>query len=72
MAAQTHSLQMLVLQAHRAKGVRYPTYAQKERFQKWASYALRRNEAEEPNARALEEHGKKLMQEKDQTPSGRR
>ncbi|KAF2271868.1 uncharacterized protein EI97DRAFT_241700 [Westerdykella ornata] len=42
--SQARSLELLVLQAHRAKGVRYPTAAaaEKEYFKTWYSYALRR------------------------------
>ncbi|ORY13813.1 major facilitator superfamily domain-containing protein [Clohesyomyces aquaticus] len=40
----TRSLEMLVLQAHRAKGIRYPASNQKDCFKTWYSYALRRGE----------------------------
>ncbi|KAF2743988.1 hypothetical protein M011DRAFT_409512 [Sporormia fimetaria CBS 119925] len=40
------SLHLYILQAHRAKGHRYPTTsaARKECFKTWYSYALRRGE----------------------------
>ncbi|RMZ68589.1 major facilitator superfamily domain-containing [Pyrenophora seminiperda CCB06] len=44
MPASTRSLETIVLQAHRAKGVRYPTATQKECFKTWYSYALRKGE----------------------------
>ncbi|EOA85189.1 uncharacterized protein SETTUDRAFT_90279 [Exserohilum turcica Et28A] len=44
MPAVTRSLENAVLQAHRAKGVRYPTANQKECFKTWYSYALRQGE----------------------------
>ncbi|CBX99604.1 predicted protein [Plenodomus lingam JN3] len=40
----TRSLESMVLQAHRAKGVRYPTASQKDCFKTWYSYALRQGE----------------------------
>ncbi|KAH7401205.1 hypothetical protein BKA66DRAFT_377930, partial [Pyrenochaeta sp. MPI-SDFR-AT-0127] len=46
MPAATRSLESIVLQAHRAKGVRYPTAAQKDCFKTWYSYALRQGEAQ--------------------------
>ncbi|OSS48805.1 hypothetical protein B5807_06941 [Epicoccum nigrum] len=39
MPAATRSLEAMVLQAHRAKGVRYPTSAQKDCFKTCAARA---------------------------------
>ncbi|KAF2026748.1 hypothetical protein EK21DRAFT_73492 [Setomelanomma holmii] len=47
MPATTRSLESMVLQAHRAKGVRYPTAIQKDCFKTWYSYALRQGELRE-------------------------
>ncbi|KAF1980282.1 hypothetical protein BU23DRAFT_548449 [Bimuria novae-zelandiae CBS 107.79] len=71
MPAQTRSLEMMILQAHRAKGIRYPTSSQKQSFKTWYSYALRRNGAEKTNSQELLEHGKQLKRERDLTPAGR-
>ncbi|KAF2120032.1 hypothetical protein BDV96DRAFT_485769 [Lophiotrema nucula] len=40
----TRSLEMMVLNAHRAKGVRFPTATQKDAFKTWYSYALKQGE----------------------------
>lgn len=68
---QTRSLEMMVLNAHRAKGVRYPTMAQKDCFKTWYSYALRRGEVEKSSQKEIMDHGKQLKQYRDTTPSGR-
>jgi hypothetical protein len=64
---------MLVLQAHRAKGVRYPTSAQKDCFKTWYSYALRRGEVEKTatTAKEIQEHGRQLKQIREIGPGGR-
>ncbi|KAF2123500.1 hypothetical protein P153DRAFT_257447, partial [Dothidotthia symphoricarpi CBS 119687] len=46
MPAAIRSLETMVLQAHRAKGMRYPTHGQKEYLKTWYSYTLRRGEVE--------------------------
>lgn len=68
---QTRSLEMMVLQAHRAKGIRYPTTSQKDCFKTWYSYALRRGEAEKTTTKALVDHGKQLREVREAAPGGR-
>ncbi|KAF1952220.1 hypothetical protein CC80DRAFT_495557 [Byssothecium circinans] len=67
----TRSLELMVLQAHRAKGVRYPTSIQKDCFKTWYSYALRQGGAERTNAKKVPEHGKYLKEIREQAPGGR-
>jgi hypothetical protein len=71
MPAATRSLEAAVLQAHRAKGVRYPTSAQKECFKTWYSYALRQGEVEKTKPQVLYEHGKHLRELREAAPGGR-
>jgi hypothetical protein len=71
MPAATRSLESMVLQAHRAKGVRYPTSAQKDCFKTWYSYALRRGEVEKTSPTALREHGRQLREMREAAPGGR-
>ncbi|KAF2642098.1 hypothetical protein P280DRAFT_541662 [Massarina eburnea CBS 473.64] len=40
------SLELMILQAHRAKGIRYLTSSRKDCFKTWYSYALRRGGVE--------------------------
>ncbi|KAF2443100.1 hypothetical protein P171DRAFT_433439 [Karstenula rhodostoma CBS 690.94] len=68
MPAQTRTLETMILNAHRAKGIRYPTASQKQSFKTWYSYALRRGGAEKVEAKGLREYGR---QARDLTPSGR-
>lgn len=68
---QTRSLEMLVLQAHRAKGVRYPTSTQKDCFKTWYSYALRRGGPEKSDPKIVQEHGRHLKEIREQAPGGR-
>ncbi|KAF2657684.1 hypothetical protein K491DRAFT_690931 [Lophiostoma macrostomum CBS 122681] len=70
---QTRSLELLVLQAHRAKGVRYPTSAQKDCFKTWYSYALRRGEVEKTSttAKEIKDHARQLRQIRETAPDGR-
>ncbi|KAH9869974.1 hypothetical protein J1614_006895 [Plenodomus biglobosus] len=71
MTATTRSLESMVLQAHRAKGVRYPTALQKECFKTWYSYALRQGEVQKVSPAILQEHGKHLCDVKEASPGGR-
>jgi hypothetical protein len=71
MPAATRSLEAAVLQAHRAKGVRYPTAAQKECFKTWYSYALRQGEVEKTKPQVIYEHGKHLRELREAAPGGR-
>ena len=71
MPAATRSLEAAVLQAHRAKGVRYPTAAQKDCFKTWYSYALRQGEAGKPQPKVVQEHGKHLREIREAAPGGR-
>jgi hypothetical protein len=68
---QTRSLEMMVLNAHRAKGVRYPTVAQKDCFKTWYSYALRRGEVEKATQKEIRDHGRQLKEYRDAVPGGR-
>ncbi|KAK7183111.1 hypothetical protein DPSP01_014355 [Paraphaeosphaeria sporulosa] len=68
MPATTRTLETMILQAHRAKGIRYPTSSQKQSFKTWYSYALRRGGAGNVEAKGLREYGR---QARDLTPSGR-
>jgi hypothetical protein len=68
MPAQTRTLETMILQAHRAKGIRYPTSAQKQSFKTWYSYALRRGGAEKVSPQGLREYGREA---RDLTLSGR-
>ncbi|KAH3991244.1 hypothetical protein HBH98_076140 [Parastagonospora nodorum] len=61
----------MMLQAHRAKGVRYPTANQKDCFKTWYSYALRQGEAQKTGPKVLQEHGKHLKEVRDAAPGGR-
>ncbi|KAI4944480.1 hypothetical protein J4E86_009539 [Alternaria arbusti] len=63
MPAATHSLETMVLQAHRAKG--------KECFKTWYSYALRQGEVTKTSPKVIEEHGKHLKEIKEAAPGGR-
>jgi hypothetical protein len=65
------SLELLVLQAHRAKGVRYPTSIKKDCFKTWYSYALRRGGVENTNAKNLQEHGRYIREVRVHAPGGR-
>jgi hypothetical protein len=71
MPAAVRSLESMVLQAHRAKGVRYPTASQKDCFKTWYSYALRRGEVEKVGAPVLQEHGRRLREMREAAPGGR-
>jgi hypothetical protein len=71
MPAATRSLESVVVQAHRAKGVRYPTTTQKECFKTWYSYALRQGGAEKATPKVMQEHGKYLQEVKEAAPGGR-
>ncbi|KAL5118015.1 hypothetical protein ACEQ8H_004161, partial [Pleosporales sp. CAS-2024a] len=62
MAATTRSLQSMVLQAHRAKGVRYPTAAQRDCFKTWYTYALRQGEVLKMQLKPIQEFGKNLTE----------
>lgn len=71
---QTRSLEMLVLQAHRAKGVRYPATAgaQKECFKTWYSYALRRGEVTSTTTpKEIMDHGREQQEVRDAPPGSR-
>ncbi|OWY42445.1 major facilitator superfamily like protein [Alternaria alternata] len=61
----------MVLQAHRAKGVRYPTASQKECFKTWYSYALRQGEVTKTSPKVIEEHAKHLKEIKEAAPEVR-
>ncbi|KAF2715587.1 hypothetical protein K504DRAFT_29528, partial [Pleomassaria siparia CBS 279.74] len=67
----TRSLEMLVLQAHRAKGVRYPIKTQKDCFKTWYSYALRQGEVFKTTPKMMQEHGKHLRETREPVPGGR-
>lgn len=58
--SHTRSLDLLVKQAHRAKGIRYPTGAasQNEYFKTWYSYALRQGEASKITLKEVQVTGK--------------
>jgi hypothetical protein len=71
MPATTRSLESMVLQAHRAKGVRYPTASQKDCFKTWYSYALRQGEAEKTKPKVIQEHRKHLREVRQAAPGGR-
>lgn len=71
MTAQTRTLEMMILQAHRAKGIRYPTASQKDSFKTWYSYALQNGGADKAKPQGLREHGKQLNGMRDLTPAGR-
>lgn len=71
MTATTRSLESMVLQAHRAKGVRYPTTAQKDCFKTWYSYTLRKGEVRKPTPAIMQEHGKHLCDSMETSPGGR-
>ncbi|KAF1844256.1 uncharacterized protein K460DRAFT_388120 [Cucurbitaria berberidis CBS 394.84] len=71
MPAATRSLESMVLQAHRAKGVHYPTAAQKDCFKTWYSYALRQGEAQKTSPKIIQEHGKYLRELREAAPGGR-
>jgi hypothetical protein len=71
MPAATRTLEHAVIQAHRAKGVRYPTTQQKDCFRTWYSYALRQGEAHKTSRKAIQEHGIHLKEIKEQAPGGR-
>ncbi|KAH8728024.1 hypothetical protein GQ44DRAFT_57306 [Phaeosphaeriaceae sp. PMI808] len=71
MPAATRSLESMVLQAHRAKGIRYPTAAQKDCFKTWYSYALRQGETEKPNPKVIQERGTHLREIRQAAPGGR-
>jgi hypothetical protein len=68
------SLELLVLQALRAKGVRYPNTisAQKECFKTWYSYALRRGEVTKATTvKEIQDHGSYLNDVRDRPVGGR-
>ncbi|XPS75463.1 hypothetical protein M3J09_007544 [Ascochyta lentis] len=71
MPSATRSLESMVLQAHRAKGVRYPTSAQKDCFKTWYSYALRKGEAEKASPTVLRDHARQLREMRESAPGGR-
>jgi hypothetical protein len=71
MPPSARTLETVILQAHRAKGVRYPTAAQKNCFKTWYSYALRQGEVQKTSPRALQEHGKHLQEVRDAVPGDR-
>lgn len=71
MPAATRTLENAVIQAHRAKGVRYPTAQQKECFKTWYSYALRQGEVKKTSREAIQEHGRHLKEIREQAPGGR-
>lgn len=71
MPAATRSLESMVIQAHRAKGVRYPTAAQKDCFKTWYSYALRQGDVEKTNPKVTQEHGKHIPLVREVAPGGR-
>jgi hypothetical protein len=62
---------MMVLNAHRAKGVRYPTASQKDCFKTWYSYALKKGEVDKAPAKAIQEHGRHLQEVREAAPGGR-
>jgi hypothetical protein len=68
---RTKPLDLLVLQAHRAKGVRFPVATQKDCFKTWYSYALRRGEVEKTTPKEMKEHGKYLKGVRESVPGGR-
>jgi hypothetical protein len=69
-APSPRSLDLIILNAHRAKGIRYPTAARKESFKTWYSYALRRGEAEKTSQRQLLDYGRSLRHAKMAAPEG--
>ncbi|KAF1994564.1 hypothetical protein P154DRAFT_526998 [Amniculicola lignicola CBS 123094] len=69
--ASTRSLETMVLQAHRAKGIRYPASAQKECFKTWYSYALRKGEVHKTTSKEMRDHGRHLKEIKEAAPGGR-
>jgi hypothetical protein len=71
MPATTRSLETMVLQAHRAKGVRYPTLAQKDCFKTWYAYALRQGEVQKTKPKVMQEYGKYLREVGQAAPGGR-
>jgi hypothetical protein len=71
MTAATRSLETMIVQAHRAKGVRYPTAAQKDCFKTWYSYALRHGEVHKTTPQIMQEHGKHLREIRVAAPGGR-
>lgn len=69
---QTRSLELMVLQAHRAKGVRYPTATQKDCFKTWYSYALKKGEAgSKTTPTIIQEHARELKEVREAAPGGR-
>ncbi|KAF1835870.1 hypothetical protein BDW02DRAFT_267340 [Decorospora gaudefroyi] len=71
MTSATRALETMVLQAHRAKGVRYPTAAQKDCLKTWYSYALRQGDAQKTNPKVIQEHRKHLREVREAAPGGR-
>jgi hypothetical protein len=71
MPAASRSLETMVLQAHRAKGVRYPTATQKDCFKTWYSYALRKGEVQKTSPTIIQEHGRHLREIREAAPGGR-
>ena len=68
---QTRTLELMVLQAHRAKGVHYPTSSQKDCFKTWYSYALKQGEGGKVEPKVIQEHGRHLKETREQAPGGR-
>lgn len=58
----TRSIELLVQQAHRAKGIRYPAAAaaQKEYSKTWYSYALRQRESSKSTSKEVEIESKEF------------
>ncbi|KAF2874072.1 hypothetical protein BDV95DRAFT_539280 [Massariosphaeria phaeospora] len=69
--ATTHTLEKMVLQAHRAKGIRYPAASNQDCHKTWYSYALRRKEAEKTTLNVKEERPKTVGEIKEIAPGGR-
>jgi hypothetical protein len=62
---------MMVVQALRAKGVRYPATAQKNAFKTWYSYALKQGEIKKTTPKEIKDHGRYLSEMKEAGPGGR-
>ncbi|KAF1914531.1 hypothetical protein BDU57DRAFT_454119 [Ampelomyces quisqualis] len=71
MPPATRSLEAVVLQAHRAKGVRYPTATQKDCFKTWYSFALHQGEVEMTTPKVIQDHRKYLREVREAVPDGR-
>jgi len=71
MLVTSRSLETLVLQAHRAKGVLYPAASQKDCFKTWYSYVLRQGGSEKTKPSGIQQHGKYLREVRQAAPGGR-